>query len=285
MAATGSNDTAGIGDPYWYEWSIGLTRVLDMLDPTNGIKTVTIQADELQGLDDVVVDYHDGRRRCVQVKHTREAASITFGDLMGAEGLLTALAVPWRAAREAGHPCTAELYTNRSVGRRAWKRQDGGLSRPALDVFWPHLKSEAGVRSTLDEIEMPAAWSDGWAEWKAALNALTSDEQLQFIRSLEIVWNSPGLEETEEQLKQQLQFLFSCSNAQAIELLSALDTALRKWTTTRRSTPGITEETAYSALSLPTEAEISNHLIAPPEPFFPSRVQFCDALTTTLRSP
>jgi hypothetical protein len=112
MIAVGSNETAGIGDPYWYEWSVGLMHVLNMLDPVNGIKSVTIQADELQGLDDVIVDYHDGRRRCIQVKHTREAASITFGDLV-AEGLLKALALPWQQALHAGRPCTAELYKPR----------------------------------------------------------------------------------------------------------------------------------------------------------------------------
>jgi hypothetical protein len=284
MVATSSNETAGVGDPYWYEWSVGLLRVLEMLDPASGIRAVTIQADELQGLDDVVVDYHDGRRRCVQVKHTREAASITFGDLVRAEGLLNALAVPWRAAREAGHPCTAELHTNRSVGRRVWTPRDGGTSRPALDVFWPHLKSEASARGTIDEFEMPAEWAGGWDEWKAAMNPLTSVEQLEFIRSLDIIWNSPGLDETEQQIKHRLQVLFSCSSAQATELLSALDTALRKWTTTRRTSPEITEEAAYTALGLPTEAEISNHLLAPPAPFFPSRLRFCDELVTALRS-
>lgn len=282
MTSAGSNETAGIGDPYWYEWSVGLQRVLDMLDPANAIKSVTIQADELQGLDDVIVDYQDGRRRCVQVKHTREAASITFGDLV-AGGLLNALAVPWREALRAGRPCTAELYTNRAVGRRAWTPRDGGPTRPALFEFWPHLKSEARRRATLDEIEVPQQWAGAWDEWKAA-TSLTSSEQLDFIRSLEIVWDSPALEETEALLKQRLQTLFSCSAHQAGELLAALDTALRRWTTTTRATREITQEVAYAALGLPTEADFSNHLIAPPEPFFPSRVRFCDDVAAHLRS-
>jgi hypothetical protein len=42
-----SNESAGIGDPYWYEWSVGLLYVLEMLDPSSGIAGVTIQAAEV----------------------------------------------------------------------------------------------------------------------------------------------------------------------------------------------------------------------------------------------
>lgn len=278
-----ANETAGIGDPYWYEWSVGLLRVLDMLDPTNGIKSVTLQADELQGLDDVVVDFKDGRRRCVQVKHTREVASITFGDLVS-DGLLSALAIPWQQARLAGHPCTAELYTNRAVGRRIWTPRDGGAARPPLAEFWPYLKREAQTRSALDEIQMPPEWAGAWAEWQSALTPLTMVEQFEFIRALDIAWDSPGLEQTEAEIKRRLQSLFLCSDAQATELLAALDTALRKWTTTARSASAISEEDVYSALGLPTENDVSNHLIAPPEPFFPSRLGFCTELIAALQA-
>ena len=283
MTASRNNETAGIGDPYWYEWSVGLLRVLDMLDAANGIKSVTLQADELQGLDDVVIDFHDGRRRCVQVKHTRETASITFGDLV-ADGLLNALALPWQQARLAGHRCTAELYTNRAVGRRIWTPRDGGAARPALAEFWPYLKLEAQTRGALEEIQMPPEWAGAWAEWQGALTPLTTAEQFEFIRALDIVWDSPGLEETEAELKKRLQALFSCSDPQATELLAALDTSLRKWTTPMSAASANTEEGVYAALGLPSESDISNHLIAPPEPFFPSRLRFCSNLIAALQA-
>ena len=31
------NTSAGIGDPYWYEWSAGLLYALDMLNPDNNV--------------------------------------------------------------------------------------------------------------------------------------------------------------------------------------------------------------------------------------------------------
>ena len=128
------NETAGIGDPYWFEWTIGLIHALDMLDSANGIESVTFQDTDAQGLDDVVVFYHDGSIRRIQVKHTREGDSLTFGDLTAlrvrGEGrggtnrleretsLLRSLASAWNEARAGGKHCQAELYTNRSVSRR-----------------------------------------------------------------------------------------------------------------------------------------------------------------------
>ena len=44
-----TNLSAGMGDPYWYEWLIGVNYALDMLPPDNDIDYVTLQASELQG--------------------------------------------------------------------------------------------------------------------------------------------------------------------------------------------------------------------------------------------
>lgn len=34
----------GMGDPYWYEWSVGQQYIIDMLNPDNNIKCVELQA-------------------------------------------------------------------------------------------------------------------------------------------------------------------------------------------------------------------------------------------------
>ncbi len=47
----------GMGDPYWYEWSVGQQYIIDMLNPDNNIKCVELQANVKLGLDDVVVTY------------------------------------------------------------------------------------------------------------------------------------------------------------------------------------------------------------------------------------
>ena len=34
--------TPGIGDPYWYEWYVGLKNVIDMLNPDSRIEKVSL---------------------------------------------------------------------------------------------------------------------------------------------------------------------------------------------------------------------------------------------------
>ena len=46
-----ANTKPGMGDPYWYEWSVGLQYIIDMLSLDSGIAYVELQADVLfQGL-------------------------------------------------------------------------------------------------------------------------------------------------------------------------------------------------------------------------------------------
>ena len=75
----------GMGDPYWYEWSVGQQYIIDMLNPDNNIKCVELQADIELGLDDVVVTYVNGEKLFIQVKHTRVDDTLTFGDLVSIE--------------------------------------------------------------------------------------------------------------------------------------------------------------------------------------------------------
>lgn len=77
-----SNPGAGLGDPYWYEWSVGLEYVLDLLDPAKNVSSVTLQKSGHKGLDDVVVAFADGTNRFIQVKHTRAEDSLTFGEMV-----------------------------------------------------------------------------------------------------------------------------------------------------------------------------------------------------------
>ncbi|MBK7264848.1 MAG: hypothetical protein IPI12_00570 [Ignavibacteriales bacterium] len=76
------NRTAGSGDPYWYRVSVGLLRIIDMLNPDNGIDSVTFQSFEVSGWDDVVVRYESGKVDYYQIKHSRTEGSITFGYLV-----------------------------------------------------------------------------------------------------------------------------------------------------------------------------------------------------------
>ena len=64
-----NNLTAGTGDPYWYEWSVGLLYMVKMINSDSGIKNVVLQSEDSQSLDDVVVTYEDGMIEYIQVKY------------------------------------------------------------------------------------------------------------------------------------------------------------------------------------------------------------------------
>ncbi len=52
--------SAGRGDPYWYEWFVGLTEVVALLDATNDVESVAFQVEGAKGWDDVVVKTRSG---------------------------------------------------------------------------------------------------------------------------------------------------------------------------------------------------------------------------------
>jgi hypothetical protein len=95
--------TARKGDPYWYEWTVGLLKVVEMLGSESAIQSVAFQVTGAKGWDDVVVRYADGRRDFIQVKHSRVGKNITFGNLVGTDdqgsSLLESLFAAWKAMK------------------------------------------------------------------------------------------------------------------------------------------------------------------------------------------
>lgn len=274
-----ANPSAGIGDPYWYEWSVGLTHIIELLNPDSGVDTVTLQSSRPQGLDDVIVDHRSGLRRCIQVKHTRVGETLTLGDLLSIDQesksdrpLLGYLASAWKEATDEGRACTAELCTNRSAGERASRtRGELSVARPPLIEFWPRVKAEVDRVDDIRDVRLAPGWHDAWAEWLAAIGHLGPEEQLAFLKALSIDTNQPELAALEQRLIHRLEELFRCSAAQASQLFAGFDHALRRWTVSTRAHAAIDVEDVCAALTLANEPVGTAHLIAPPEPFFPSR--------------
>ena len=56
-----NNLTAGTGDPYWYEWSVGLLYMVKMINSDSGIKNVVLQSEDSQSVYDLlnclILDY------------------------------------------------------------------------------------------------------------------------------------------------------------------------------------------------------------------------------------
>ncbi|MED3986978.1 ATP-binding protein [Peribacillus simplex] len=284
MTTNDQNPTAGIGDPYWYEWTIGQDYVVDMLNPDCGIESVTLQATEAQGLDDVVVVYTDGSSKYVQVKHTRKESTLTFSIILP---LLRSMSKAWSAQKGKWTKCTPVLYSNRKIGTSSFtvkKENENEYERPALKEFLEYLHSKVSVANKLDDIKMCKDWLDAWEEWCNQLNELSSDEEkLEFLKLLVIKGDQPGLEDLKRNVTQKISVTFGISTEKAVSVFGQLDHALRKWGTTLRGTREyINSEDVYEVLSLTAQELVGDHMLTPPEPFFPSRQQFLDDLATEL---
>ncbi|MBX7145641.1 MAG: ATP-binding protein [Oligoflexia bacterium] len=293
-----SNPTAGLHDPYWYESSVGLVYIIDMLNPDIGIETVTLQAEGLKGLDDIVVKYRGGNQKLVQVKHTRADDSITFGDLLTIDedakvrdddkiekmSLLTQLANAWNEASQHSSDCTALLYTNRKAGQRPYTRSTQH-KRPSLATFWPDLKSKLQKSSKLEEISFDTEYEAAWTELLSHLDILVdADKKFQFLSRFDIDYSQPTLEELGQKLLKKISDAFGINTNQAQTVLADLDTSLRRWATTSRGKKQtVTIEDVYDALSLSRNESVGDHYLAPPEPFFRSRTQLVTDLEDVLK--
>ena len=285
----------GMGDPYWYEWSVGQQYIIDMLNPDNNIKCVELQANVKLGLDDVVVTYEGGEKLFVQVKHTRSNKTLTFGDLVSIDNtsedgshrysLLGELAQSWIAEKNNYQKTRVCLSTNRKPGIKvssAGKEKE--IKRPALKLFLEELKSKIIYVETFDELEFPE-YEVAWNEWKEQLNYIEkAEDKLLFLKCLEIETNQIGLEEIKEDLLQRLQAVFHTKRNIAELLLAKLDHALRGWTTSGRNSSCVTIEDVYMELALDEDTISYNHDLIAAEPFFTSRDTLVDDLEIELKN-
>lgn len=138
------NPTAGIGDPYWYEWSVGLLYTLDMLIPGNNIKHVILQCAAMQGLDDVVVVHDDShwKEEGVRLLNISKIASET-GDNRAAVYIDASI------AESAGRLSADDLwkFANLSKWDRYW-----------LDVIFDGIIA-ALERGSFSESELLEIWN------------------------------------------------------------------------------------------------------------------------------
>ncbi len=288
MTTKSRNPSAGQGDPYWYEWSVGLEYVLDLLGGAKNVSTVTLQKSGHKGLDDVVVAFSNGESRFIQVKHTRVADSLTFGDVVASgeneDSLLKHMAAGWLAA---GKPAEVWLVTNRRAGTQKYTpKEPGSITRPPLAEFMTWLDAESKRAATLSAISVKDEWKQAWDHlWLPELDDLKTDAtKLAFLKALEVRHSEPELSELRTRLLERIESLFAVAPAVCDGLLARLDSALRVWSTSDRGTAeAITKEAAYEKLCLEEDAIVGDHDFPPPAPFFPSRLPAVDDVAERLR--
>lgn len=284
----------GMGDPYWYESSVGLLYIVKMLNPDNHIKYVELQANVQLGLDDVVVTYDDGHTRFIQVKHTRANATLTFGNLVSRDqsndelsekrvSLLGELAESWEDAKDDYPNSEVYLFSNRTVGKQpSTAGPNRSIKRPALDSFWKELQEKALCSDEFTDISFPG-YEEAWEEWCQQLQSIKNDDdRLRFLKNLHIITDQDDLKELGDTILKTLCASFSCSEQIAELLFGKLDHALRTWATSLRKSPRVDIEEVYKVLSISEDSYSYNQDLIPSDPFFSSRQNLVDQLENEL---
>ena len=280
----------GMGDPYWYEWSIGIQYIIDMLNPDSEINYVELQADVPLGLDDIVVTYDNGEKLFVQVKHTRANDTLTFGDFVSSrsesgQSLLQELSSGWNEEKDKYTRSKVLLFTNRLAGNQiGYVGKGTTFQRPALVSFWPELKEQLEKVDSFKDIQFPD-YKEAWAEWVNQLNCIEGDsDKLRFLKCLSIETDKADLSLLEIDLIHRLRTVFQTDDIIAHRLLEKLDHALRTWSTSNRSISKIDKEEVYRRLSVTQDVPSYNQDLVPCEPFFPSREVLVKTIEEKLRS-
>ena len=291
--------TPGIGDPYWYEWYVGLENIIEMLNEDSGIKYVIFQTELYDTIDDVVVGYENHEEYCYQVKHEvglEQKYNLTFGKLLENKvtkrkdgeyrkpNLLQALAMGWKKANESGtNLLIPVLYTNRKLGINKTNREYKGQTYSALPLgkFIVDIQNRIEGITELKAIEFNAKETDIRLQYLEFYDAFEMEDRdiLSFLKAIKIKAEMHTLAEMEKMMLSKIQEYFHCSDELAGTLFRNLTSQLRIWTTTRRSKEKITIEDVYNALALKQEYtnDIQHQLVAP-SPFFESRKEFVNQI-------
>ncbi|QDV13485.1 hypothetical protein CA51_33750 [Rosistilla oblonga] len=285
-----AKDTSGLHDPYYYESFVGLLEVVKLLNPDEDVASVLFQGSDTIKWDDVSAGLKDGGKRCYQIKHTRENASITFGDLVAKDDKgRTLIGDLFKGAVESGLLDSKNrliLFTNRKAGSERSKRKNGD-ARPKLLKFWKALKKQIDSDVPIGAVTVDVDDQPAWKEWLGCFPSGKEPEVAKFLKLLEIKTSEDELEGIESRIKSMLTDSLGSSAALTETLYKSLVTALRKWTTTGwhadDTSRTVVSESVCEALAIePSELDYGTPP-PPPTPYFESRVPFAKDLESELK--
>ena len=278
----------GIADPNWYEWYVGLSQVIRMLNSDNEILSVIFQKGDYHSIDDVVVKFKDGRQEhCYQVKHeigTLNNTALTFNNIIKKEengkSLIDALATGWNEATiNTGNDITPILFTNRTLGKKTTTRifKDSEYQAIPLGKFLIEIKKKIAMAEKFSDITFSDAEIDLHKQWQEFSDAIciSEDSMILFLNKLSVEAYQASLSELRQSLISDISEIFKCSLEPAEKLFNRLVAELPIWTTSVRVSEGVIVEVVYEALSTKLEIPNEQHRLAPPSPFFKSREEFC----------
>lgn len=258
------NSLAGIGNPYWYEWSVGLYFALDMLDPSSDIEHVQLQAADSNKLDDVVVVHRDHSATRIQVKHTRTDEVLNFSDLVGenkkGSSLLSDIFSEWKTLKTKHSQCRVIIFSNR--------KGDGKLT-----AIFDALNEQLPKIVALSDISM----SQYSIDFKTLCKRMASenpDELLEFLKNFELKLGQDNFKDLISGIHKKLMKYFKVDERTVSGLDTKLCGALRQWATTLSPDRIITREDLFEALALSQDKFVGEHNLPNCEPFFASREKF-----------
>lgn len=282
------NYSAGLGDPYWYEWSVGLLYTVKMLNPDNRIDNVVLQSHESHSLDDVVVTYEDGTIEYIQVKNTRNEDTLTFSNMITAandnekekKSYLEKFSTEWKELyTDKGVACKVVLFSNREFGKRKYTPKNS-WERPPLIEFWEKLYVQVNSQDVkhITDVKFEDKWADAWDKWKAEMKQLTDNEKLIFLKNFTILASQEDMNGLIDSIAEELQQYFTIDHSKAVGLHQKLCYKLMWWSTSLREKEEIDKEAVMEALSLSGDEIIGEHILPICEPFFKSRIKFVEEL-------
>jgi hypothetical protein len=249
---------SGLGTPYWYEWEIGLLECLKMMT-NNEIKSVVLQSEDFQSLDDVVVNYNDGSIINIQVKHTDTNESFTYSTLNSGEpSMLKKWATEWQKQKDSHRIREIRIVTNRPWGTH---KSDGKCSfKTFVDNVIPKLQNDFSYNSKKKEEAAACEWI------KKQLDFLSNDVQ-DFLKILNFRKNG-DLSEVDSQIKENISHILGTERKNIVEASSNnLLAKLSEWATSRRKRQEIYREDIYRALCASSK-DLPKYDLSPEKPIF-----------------
>jgi hypothetical protein len=273
------NATAGIGDPYFYEWTVGLEKIVSLMLPDKKLQSVTLQSSTAGSLDDVVCEYSD-LIEYIQVKHTRIDEKLGFGYLVSTKSnpvsLLNKIARSWNQLRDGDKNVKAILLTNRRLVDNATSitRTDSNIQVPSFREFWDWFEKTIHRCSSLSELfeQTPEEWISVVQVIIKEVDVFDGDVELlmDFLRNFSLKHEYPNTNKLDENILEQLMNIFSIPKESGVELYQKLFFSLKEWASSTRQKEEITVEDVYSKLAA-FEQRYPEFRLLPPEPFFESR--------------
>ncbi len=260
------NKLPGIGDPYWYEWFVGVKNVIKMLNPDNGIEYVVFQSSAYEAIDDVVVGKKENIELCYQVKHVRKENNLTFSSLIDKDeeskkSLLTSIAEGWEKTSKIN--IIPILYSNKSIGIRRSTRtskitQNKYKCLSLKDFFMKVKELVDGVEKWEDIVINETNFQEQWTEF---VGQLKINDKLTFLKKLKLELNQNSLEESEKEIINEIQKMFKCNDIISYKIFDTIISQLRIWVTTRRKKEKITREQVLELLSNTNEKNTKRFIL------------------------